>query len=135
MPSINAAQALNARQLAVVLPAISLGSVVMLFLAGRFVGRLRVRRVTLFAGWTFCMALMISLRLPGLAPLVVAILLLGAGEGLYDVAINDEGTTLELLSGRAMVGGSHGMFSLGAMLGTASASAMIGASVPTARTG
>ena len=130
VPSIKAAYALDARLLALVLLATSVGSVVMLFLAGPLVGRLGIRAITVLAGWTFCAALMVSLRLPGLVPLVVAMLLLGAGESLYDVAINAEGTTLELLSGRAIMSGFHGMFSLGAMLGSASAAAMIRTGIP-----
>lgn len=130
VPSLKAAYALDARTLALVLLAASLGSVVMLFLAGPLVGRLGVRTVTVLAGWLFCAALLLSLRLPGLAPLVVVMLLLGAGESLYDVAINAEGTTLEKLSGRAVLSGFHGMFSVGAMVGSAAAAAMIKAGVP-----
>lgn len=130
VPSIKAAYGLDARWLALVLLATSAGSVAMLFLAGPLVGRLGVRTVTVLAGWTFCGALMLSLRLPGVAALVMVTLLLGAGESLYDVAINAEGTVLEQLGGRAVMSGFHGMFSLGALIGSAAAAAMIAAGVP-----
>ena len=58
-----------------ILLAASLGSDLMLFLASRFVGRLGVRCATLLAGWTFCIAHLLTVRLPGLAPMMVAMVL------------------------------------------------------------
>ena len=50
---------------------------------------------------------------------------LGAGESLYDIAINAEGSMLEVMGGRAVLSGFHAMFSVGAtqlaMPGTAPA--------------
>lgn len=130
VPSIKAQYALDERALAGALLATSLGSVLTLTIAGRLVATLGARTTTVLAGWTFCVALGLSLVLPGLWALLPVMLLLGAGESVFDVAINAEGTSLETLTGRAVMSGFHGMFSLGAMIGAAAAAAMIRGSVP-----
>ena len=48
---------------------------------------------------------------------------------LFDVAINDEATAIERLSGRHLMSGFHGMFSLGGMVGAAAWSALAPAGV------
>jgi MFS family permease len=125
VPSIKAAYDLDERALAAVLLATSVGSVIALFLAGRVVGRLGTARATVLAAAAFTIALAAALHLPSLALLLPVMVLFGAGESVYDVGINAEGTALESLSGRPIVSGLHGMFSAGAMLGSASAAAML----------
>ena len=132
VPSIKVAYALDARLLAAVLLSSSAGSVLMLFLAGRVVGRLGARNSTVVAGWLFCAALASSLVLPNVGLLMLVMLVLGSGESLYDVAINAEGTMLESLGGRAVMSGFHGMFSLGALVGSGSAAAMLRLGIPAA---
>ena len=130
VPSIKAHYDLDERLLAVALLATSVGSLLTLFFAGRVVGQLGARRASVFAGMTFAAALGASLVMPGYWALLIALLVLGAGESVFDVAINAEGTTLETLSGRAVMSGFHGMFSLGAMVGAASAALMLRAAFP-----
>ncbi len=130
VPSLKAHYALDERTLAGALLATSVGSLLTLTIAGRAVGKLGARNTSVLAGWGFCLALGLSLVLPGFWALVPAMVLLGASESVFDVAINAEGTTLETLSGRTVMSGFHGMFSLGAMVGAASAAAMLRFSVP-----
>jgi MFS family permease len=130
IPSVKAHYGLDERTLALALLASSVGSLMTLAIAGRAVGRLGARTVSVFAGWTFCIGLALSLLLPSPVTLLLAMLMLGAGESVFDVAINAEGTTLETLSGRAVMSGFHGMFSLGAMGGAASAALMLRAGIP-----
>ena len=125
VPSLKAHYALDERTLAGALLATSVGSLLTLTIAGRTVGTLGARTTAVLAGWGFCLALGLSLVLPGFWALLPAMLLLGASESVFDVAINAEGTTLETLSGRAVMSGFHGMFSLGAMIGAASAALML----------
>ncbi len=132
VPSIKVAYALDEQWLAVVLLGSSAGSVLMLFLAGRVVGRLGARKSSVVGGWLFSAAIASSLLLPNVGSLLFAMLLLGAGESLYDVAVNAEGTALELVSGRAVMSGFHGMFSLGALTGSTVATALLRAGVPAA---
>jgi MFS family permease len=130
IPSLKAHYQLDERTLALALLATSIGSLITLGFAGRLVGRFGARGVSVIAGTTFCVGLGLSLLLPTFWALLIAMLVLGAGESVFDVAINAEGTTLETLSGRAVMSGFHGMFSLGAMAGAAAAAIMLRAAVP-----
>ena len=129
VPSIKGHYRLDERALAIALLATSVGSLLTLTIAGRTVGKLGARNTAVLAGWGFCLALALSLVLPGLWALLPAMLLLGAGQSVYDVAINAEGTTLETMSGRGVMSGFHGMFSVGAMLGASAAAIMLRAGV------
>ncbi len=70
-------------------------------------------------GLAFCVAIASLLVMPTVWALLPVMLLLGAGESLFDIAINAEGTMLEQLGGRAIMSGFHAMFSVGAMIGSA----------------
>lgn len=117
VPSVATAYALDARALAAALFASTIGSLIMLLVAGRIIARVGARTTAVVAGWAFCLALLLLLRLPAWWLVFPAMTLLGAGESLYDIAINAEGTMLELLGGRAVMSGFHAMFSVGAMVG------------------
>jgi fucose permease len=129
VPSVKAHYALDERVLALVLLATSLGSVSALFFAGRVVGGLGTRRASVLAATAFTGALALSLALPGVWALLPVMVVFGAGESVYDVAINAEGTALEVMSGRPIVSGLHGMFSVGAMIGSALAAVLLRAHV------
>jgi MFS family permease len=130
VPSIKAHYEMDDRTLGLALLATSIGSLLTLTIAGRLVGRLGARATSVFAGWGFCVALALSLVLPSLWTLLLALVVFGASESVFDVAINSEGTTLETLSGRGVMSGFHGMFSLGAMCGAALAALMLRLAVP-----
>jgi fucose permease len=117
VPSLVRRYALDERRLAGLMLCTTVGSLIMLFLAGRIIGRLGARRTTVLAGFAFAGALGVMLVLPSAWALIPAMMVLGAGESLFDIAVNAEGTTLELLGGRAIMSGLHAMFSVGAMVG------------------
>ncbi len=125
VPSLKATYALDERTLAVALLATSVGSVLTLTMAGRLVGKLGARGTAILAGWAISLALALTLVLPGFWALLPVMVLMGAGQSVFDVAINAEGTMLETLTGRTVLSGFHGMFSLGAMVGAAAAATMI----------
>lgn len=129
VPSIKAHYVLDERLLAGALFATSVGSLLALLLAGRLIGRLGARKATVLAGWAFCLALALALLLPSVWVLGLVMVVFGAGQSVFDVAINTEGTALESMSGRAVLSGFHGMFSLGGMLGAGAAAAMLRAGV------
>jgi fucose permease len=56
----------------------------------------------------------------------------GMSMSVFDVTINSEGTALERVGGRPIMGNLHGCFSLGAMAGAALAAALLRAQVPAA---
>lgn len=132
VPSMAARYALDEQRIAGALLAATGGSVSMLLLAGRIIGRQGGQRTTLMAGWLFCLAMVVLLRLPTPWLLYPVMFALGAGESLYDIAINAEGSMLEVMGGRAVLSGFHAMFSVGAMLGAGAAAVMFKYSVPAA---
>ena len=68
-----------------------------------------------------CMAAIACLLLPSAyGGLLVLMLAYGVAAAVFDVAINDEATAIERASGRALMSGFHGMFSVGGMAGAAS---------------
>lgn len=124
VPSMAARYALDEQRIAVALLASTAGSVSMLLLAGRIIGRTGAQRTTMFAGWIFCLAMALLLRLPSPWLVYPVMFAIGAGESLYDIAINAEGSMLEVLGGRAVLSGFHAMFSVGAMCGAGAAAIM-----------
>ncbi|MFP8906295.1 MFS transporter [Streptomyces atacamensis] len=103
--------------LALAFPAI--GASLAMPLAGRLVhrygGRAAVR--ALLALW--CASLALPALSPHLAPLCAALLVLGAAAGMADVAMNAQGVEVERRYGRSIMSGLHGMWSVGALLGSA----------------
>ncbi|MCC6851900.1 MAG: MFS transporter [Comamonadaceae bacterium] len=129
MPSVKTHYALDEAGLAALLLAAAAGSLAMLFVAGRLVARLGVARCVQTSAVGLAVSLALLLHAPGLPALVLLMLLLGASMGLFDVAINAEGTLLELRLGRRLMGRLHALFSIGGMAGAALASAMFAARV------
>ncbi len=125
IPSLKATYALNEGELAMVLFAAALGAVTSLFFAGRVIGRLGTRRAALLTGLVMAVALAVALRWPSVAWLLVANFFFGMTMSVHDVTLNAEGTALERLSGRAIMGNLHGMFSVGAMSGALAAAGML----------
>lgn len=129
VPSVASTFALDERRLAMALLSSTAGSLIMLLLAGRLIARLGARATTVVAGWGFCLALVLLLRVPVAWLVFPCMLLLGAGESLYDIAINAEGSMLEQMGGRAVMSGFHAMFSVGAMIGAGAAAVMFRAQI------
>lgn len=125
IPSLKLRHGLDEASLSLVLLLIGGGAIVSLLTAGRIVGRVGARRTAMLAAAAMCTMLATALLWPTLAGLLPTMLVFGAAMSLFDVAINAEGTALEAMSGRAVMGGLHGMFSLGGMAGAALAAFLL----------
>jgi fucose permease len=125
IPSVKTAYDLGEGTLSLVLFAIAVGAVLSLFFAGRTIGRLGVRRALVLGALAMAATLALTLHWPGLAGLLPSMVVFGAAMSLYDVALNAEGTALESVGGRAIMGNLHGMFSVGGMLGAALAALLL----------
>lgn len=119
IPSVQQRHGLDEAGLAGALFALAAGAVASLFVAGRLIGALGVRRAAGLSGVAMAALLATALWWPSLPLLVAALVVMGMALSLHDVAINAEGTALERDSGRALMGQLHGMFSVGAMAGAA----------------
>ncbi|GAB2794839.1 MFS transporter [Streptomyces daliensis] len=119
VPWIQEHASLSAGQLGLALAFPAIGASVAMPLAGavshRFGARTALRG--LLALWT------LSLTLPALAPnlftLCAALFVYGATSGMSDVAMNALGIETENRLGRSIMSGLHGMWSTGALIGSA----------------
>jgi fucose permease len=132
VPSIKQTYGLNEGSLSLVLFSAALGAVLSLFLAGRMIGRLGPRVAALRTGLLLAASLALALHWPGVAGLMAGSLVFGASMSIFDVAINAEGTALEKVGGRPVMGNLHGCFSLGAMGGAVLAAGLLKAATPAA---
>ncbi|WP_330341211.1 MFS transporter [Streptomyces sp. NBC_00557] len=119
VPWIQDHASLGAGQLGFALAFTAFGASCSMPLAGRISHRFGSRTALrgLIALWTF------SLVLPSLAPnlytLCLAMFTYGASAGMADVAMNALGVEIERLLGRSIMSGLHGMWSAGALVGSA----------------
>ncbi|GAA3730018.1 MFS transporter [Streptomyces tremellae] len=120
VPWIQEHTGIGAGELGLALAFPALGSLLAMPLAGRVAHRLGARAAlrVLLAAWT------LSLALPSLAPnlgtLCAALFVYGASSGMSDVVMNGIGVATEDRAGRSIMSGLHGMWSAGALVGSAS---------------
>lgn len=119
VPSIRAHYRLDDRGLSIALLAVAVGAVLCLVFAGRWIAAFGVRRVAAAAACAMAIALALVLQFDRYAALLLVMLVLGAAVGLFDVAINTEGTFIEAALQRKVMSVMHGMWSLGGMAGSA----------------
>ncbi|MER6030227.1 MFS transporter [Streptomyces sp. NPDC001851] len=119
VPWIQDHASLSSGQLGFALAFTALGASCAMPLAGRISHRFGSRTALrgLLALWT------LSLVLPSLAPdlatLCLAMFAYGASSGMADVAMNALGVEVERLLGKSIMSGLHGMWSAGALTGSA----------------
>ncbi|MFF8427295.1 MFS transporter [Streptomyces sp. NPDC016566] len=119
VPWIQEHAALSAGQLGFALAFTAFGASCAMPLAGRISHRFGSRTALrgLMTLWT------LSLVLPSLAPnlytLCLAMFAYGATAGMADVAMNALGVEVERLLGKSIMSGLHGMWSAGALIGSA----------------
>ena len=119
VPSIGAHYGLDDGGLSLALLAIAVGAVLCLAFAGRWIEAFGVRRVAAVATCVMAVALALLLQFDHFASLLIVMLTFGASVGLFDVAINTEGTFIEQALQRKVMSTMHGMWSLGGMAGAA----------------
>jgi predicted MFS family arabinose efflux permease len=117
VPFAKARAGISDGALGLLLLGLGVGSIVTMPPAGAFAARFGCRRVMVVA------ALAVAAALPFLAvfstfpSLLAALMLFGAGIGAIDVAMNIQAIIVERASGRSMMSGFHGLFSLGGIAG------------------
>jgi predicted MFS family arabinose efflux permease len=132
IPSVKLQYDLGEMALSGLLLAAAFGAVSSLFFAGRVIGRIGPRGATALAAGVMGVLLALVLHWPSVWMLALSMWWFGTAMSLYDVAINTEGSALEALGGRAVMGNLHGMFSVGGMTGAALTGALLRAEVPAA---
>jgi predicted MFS family arabinose efflux permease len=114
-------------QLGLLLLCLGAGSILAMPLAGALAGRFGCRRVVIASTVLIGLTLPLLATLPSLSALGLALFVFGAGMGALDCTMNLQAVIVERESGRTLMSGFHGLFSLGGIAGAAGVSALLGA--------
>jgi len=106
------------------------GSLMAMPLAGMLTARLGCRRVILAAAAVIACALPVLTVGADVAVVAAALMVFGAGLGTIDVAMNIQAVLVERASGRAIMSGFHGLFSLGGITGAGGTAAILWGGAP-----
>jgi len=117
IPAVRERLALSDGSLGLALVGTTAGAMVAFRAAGPLVARYGSRRITRVAAALLCAALPLPALAPTFGGLVVALVGLGAANGLMDVAMNAQAVEVERRFGRPILSAFHGMFSLGGLVG------------------
>lgn len=117
---------LNPAQIGLALLASGIGGVVSMSFVGRWTARWGSAQVTRVATVLFLLSLLLPILSVNLWTLVAGLAILGAANGVMDVAMNAQGVTVERTLGRPIISRLHAYFSLGGLLGAALGSLLIG---------
>lgn len=109
--------ALDDGQLGLMLLCLGVGSVLMMPLAGGLAARFGCRRMILVAGAMICLCMPALMLAPSIPVLALVLAVFGASMGVLDVVMNVQAVIVERDSGRAMMSGFHGMYSVGGIAG------------------
>jgi predicted MFS family arabinose efflux permease len=101
------------------------GSILAMPLAGVLTSRLGCRRVLMLAVLVICATLPMLAQVSSVPWLALVLFFFGAGMGSLDCTMNIQAIILERASGRTMMSGFHGLFSLGGVVGAGGVSGLL----------
>ncbi len=127
VPFAKARTGIDDAMLGLLLLCLGVGSIVTMSLAGALAARFGCRRVIVGSVVPLCIALPLLASLSDPLLLAAALLVFGASLGAIDVTMNIQAIVVERASGRAMMSGFHGLFSLGGIVGPACIAALLSA--------
>jgi fucose permease len=130
LPAVRDLLHLTPARLGLLLLCISVGSVATLLASGVVVHRLGPRGAVLVATSVMAGALAVAATTPPAVALAVALVLMGAGTAVWDVAMNVEGALVERILDRPVMPRFHAGFSLGTVGGAGVGAAAAAGSVP-----
>jgi len=119
LPEIKAEVGLTNAALGLALAAAPLGSLTAVPLTSRLIHRWGSAQVAIGAGLLLGLALPLVAVAPAWAVLAAVYLVLGAGDGVMDAAMNAHALRVQRGYGRSLISGFHGMWSVGAAVGAA----------------
>jgi len=121
LPAVRTQAHLSDGQLGIGLAAIAFSAVPVMPFAGRLVDRFGARRALPAAMFLFALVLPLAAFAHSLAALVPALVLLGLATGGLDVIANTAVAAWERVEGDRLMSVAHGAFSVGVLVGSASA--------------
>src|SRR5690554_1014706 len=117
--------AVNEATLGALLLCLGLGSLVSMPVTGMLAGRIGCRKVIAASALIMCVSLLGLATASTVFTMAVALLFFGAAVGSVDVAMNIQAVIVEKASGRSMMSGFHGFYSLGGIFGAAGVSGLL----------
>lgn len=129
VPYAKARAGLSDGTLGLLLLCLGIGSIVTMPVSGACAARFGCRRVMIVAGLVLAAVLPLLSVLSTLPALVPALMIFGASLGAVDVAMNIQAVIVERGSGRAMMSGFHGLFSLGGIAGAGGMALLLGSGI------
>jgi predicted MFS family arabinose efflux permease len=127
VPFVQARTGVDAGELGLLLLCLGMGSVATMSLAGALAARFGCRRVIVASTVPICVSLLVLATATSPVLLAAGLLVFGAGLGSIDVTMNVQAIVVERASGRAMMSGFHGLFSLGGIAGAVCVTAVLDA--------
>ncbi|NWA27994.1 MFS transporter [Pseudomonas gingeri] len=126
VPYAKARAGLDEGTLGLLLLCLGVGSIIAMPVAGTLASRFGCRRVLTIGTVLICIALPLLATVSSIPGLVASLFLFGAGLGSVDSTVNLQAVIVERASGKTMMSGFHGLFSLGGIAGAAGVSALLG---------
>ncbi len=125
VPYAKARVGLDEGTLGLLLLCLGVGSIVAMPLAGALAARIGCRRVLLISSAIICLCLPLLATVSHLPSLVAVLFVFGAAMGALDCAVNIQAIIVERASGKTMMSGFHGLFSLGGIAGAAGVAGLL----------
>lgn len=125
IPFVKARLAIGESTLGLLILCFGVGSLIAMPVTGLLVNRYGCRRVITSSLLLMCMSLVCLAIAPGIPGMALNLLIFGMMLGATDVAMNMQAVVVEKASGRAMMSGFHGFYSLGGIFGAVVMSALL----------
>lgn len=130
VPFAKARAGLDDAGLGLVLLCLGIGSIAAMLPTGPLAARFGVRLVITCGTLALAAAAPVLASTDSVPLLALALAVFGAGLGMVDVAINIQAVIVEKASGRAMMSGFHGLFSVGGIVGAGGAVGLLTLGLP-----
>jgi len=127
VPFAKAPAGIDERGLGLVLLCLGAGSIITLPMAGALVARFGCRQVVIGSAVPLCLTLPLLAIASTPVALAGGLFVFGAALGSIDVTMNIQAIIVERRSGRSMMSGFHGLFSVGSIAGPACMAVLLGA--------
>jgi predicted MFS family arabinose efflux permease len=127
IPQIRDSLAVSPAQLGFILLCVAAGSIMSIPLAGTIVGRFgEARTVAIMSAILACGVLLVGIGTTvGVPPVCAGLVLVGFGNGAWDVAMNVQGAAVERDLSRSIMSRFHAGFSVGTVVGAGVGAAMV----------
>jgi MFS family permease len=129
VPYAKARVGLDEGTLGLLLLCLGVGSIIAMPLAGALAARIGCRRVLLISSAIICLCLPLLATVSYLPLLIAVLFIFGAAMGALDCAVNIQAIIVERASGKTMMSGFHGLFSLGGIAGAAGVAGLLSVGV------